>query len=55
MDKTQLKSIIIVIIIGTILGGIILTWERDTSSTVVDTKINLATSNISSTEKDGET
>ena len=55
MDKTQLKSIIIVIIIGTILGSVILTWERDTSSTVVDTEINLATSNISSTEMDGET
>jgi cobalt-zinc-cadmium efflux system membrane fusion protein len=54
MDKIQLKSIIIVIVIGTILGGVILTWDRNTSSTVVDAEINPTTSNILSTKKDGK-
>ena len=33
MSKTQLSSIIIVILIGIILGGLILSWDKDTPPT----------------------
>ena len=43
MNKTQLKPIIVVIAIGAALGGLILTWDKNTSPTIVDTQIETAT------------
>ena len=34
MSKTQLSPIIIVILIGVILGGLILSWDKDMSPTI---------------------
>ena len=38
MSKTQLNQIIIVILIGAILGGIILIWDKDMSP-VIDSDV----------------
>ncbi len=43
MNKTQLKPIIVVIAIGAALGGLILTWDKNTSPTIVDIQIETAT------------
>jgi cobalt-zinc-cadmium efflux system membrane fusion protein len=39
MSKTQLSPIIIVILIGIILGGLILTWDTTTSPTITDAPV----------------
>jgi len=43
MNKTQLKPIIIVIAIGATLGGLILTWDKNTSTAIVDAPVENAT------------
>ena len=43
MNKTQLKPIIVVIAIGVALGGLILTWDKNTSPTIGDIQIETAT------------
>jgi cobalt-zinc-cadmium efflux system membrane fusion protein len=42
MSKTQLSPIIIVILIGIILGGLILTWDTTTSPTITDAPVENA-------------
>ncbi len=59
MNKTQLRSIIIVITIGATLGWLILTWDKNVSPTVVDTPadttIKAETTKSASGEKEGKT
>ena len=59
MNKTQLRSIIIVITIGVALGWLILTWDKNVSPAVVDTladtTIKAATTKSASGGKEGKT
>jgi len=59
MNKTQLKPIIIVIAIGATLGGLILTWDKNTSTTIVDALVEnatkTATTKSASSGKEGKT
>jgi len=59
MNKTQLRSIIIVITIGVALGWLILTWDKNVSPAVVDTladtTIKAATTKGASGGKEGKT
>ncbi len=53
MNKTQLRSIIIVIIIGAILGGLILAWDKNLSSTIVGTSADTTTKTTTSKSTSG--
>jgi hypothetical protein len=54
MNKTQLKPIIVVIAIGAALGGLILTWDKNTSPTIVDTQIETATKAATARDPEAE-